>query len=247
MGFRSKLGQLLFICKKSWKTHITPSAGANPCPNPQSALFEVDAWNISQFIVERLIPIVGVHPFPLQELMLMCAAITRLQPPVLFEWGTNIGKSARIFYETSRYYGINTTIHSIDLPDEIEHGEHPHSRRGELLHGIDAVKLYKGDGLNVALKVWQNSGSPSSPMFFIDGDHAYESVKRELDGITKTVRDPILLVHDTFYQSSDSGYNIGPHRAIRELLAEHPGRFSIVETMISLPGMSLLIPEPDNV
>jgi cephalosporin hydroxylase len=242
MGLRSRLSQFLQQDNKAAVDPVETPLPNNPTRNPQCSEFEIDGWNISEFIVHRLVPIVGTHPFPLHELMLMCAAITRLEPSVIFEWGTNIGKSARIFHETACYYGIKTTIHSIDLPDDIEHGEHPHSQRGELVRGIDDVRLHQGDGLNVALKLWEDAGSPSGPMFFIDGDHSYESVKRELEGITKAVRDPILLLHDTFYQSPESGYNIGPHRAISELLAEHPGRFSIVETSISLPGMSLLIP-----
>ena len=59
--------------------------------------FEVNNWIISEFIVEKLVPVVGVHPFPLDELSLMTAAVCRFQPELIFEWGTNIGKSARIF------------------------------------------------------------------------------------------------------------------------------------------------------
>lgn len=41
-------------------------------PTPQ-APFEVDGWATSAFVAHTLIPLVGVYPFPLQELMLVTA------------------------------------------------------------------------------------------------------------------------------------------------------------------------------
>jgi cephalosporin hydroxylase len=218
------------------------SGPSNPVRNPECSEFEVDGWNLSRFIVSKLVPVVGIHPFPLQELMLMSAAVVRLRPSLIFEWGTNIGKSARIFYEVANYYSVPLIVHSIDLPDEIDHVEHPRSGRGFMVRKIKAVKLHQGDGLTTSLRLWQEAGSPSRPMFFIDGDHSYESVKRELEGIVAAVPDPFLLLHDTFFQSSEAAYNLGPYTAIEEFLGRYPGRFSRVQTGFSLPGMTLLIP-----
>jgi hypothetical protein len=49
---------------------------------------------------------------------------------------------------------------------------------------------------------------------------------------------PKILVHDTFYQSPDSGYNIGPFKAVQEIVAS--GKFTVLETKTGLPGMTLL-------
>src|SRR3989344_9247020 len=87
--------------------------------------FEVNNWVTSDFIVNKLVPIVGFHPFPLNELMLMTSAVCYFKPEFIFEWGTNIGKSARIFYEISKAFDIKTEVHSIDLPDDVFHDEHP--------------------------------------------------------------------------------------------------------------------------
>ena len=89
--------------------------------------FEVNNWELSSFILKKLVPVVGTHPFPLNELSLMSAAVAWTRPTHIFEWGTHIGKSARIFYETCKYIKITPEIHSIDLPDNIDHVEHPHS------------------------------------------------------------------------------------------------------------------------
>jgi len=42
-----------------------------PVVNPGASEFEVNRWLVADFIVERLLPIVGTHPFPLAELELM--------------------------------------------------------------------------------------------------------------------------------------------------------------------------------
>jgi len=213
---------------------------ANPSRNPGCSEFEVDGWATSAFVAHTLVPLVGVHPFPLQELMLMTATVCRFEPSLIFEWGTNIGKSARIFYEISRYFHIPAAIHTCDLPDDVDHAEHPHAQRGAMVRGLAGVTLHQGDGLGTSLGLWEEAGRPQRPLFFLDGDHSYASVKREIDGIMAVVPDPLLLLHDTFLQSSESGYNIGPHRAVEETLTASPGRFRAVHSGLSLPGMTLL-------
>ncbi len=213
---------------------------ANPSRNPACGEFEVDGWVTSAFVARTLVPVVGVHPFPLQELMLMTATVCRFEPSLIFEWGTNIGKSARIFYEIAQYFKISTTIHSCDLPDDVDHVEHPHAQRGAMVRGLEGVQLHQGDGLTTSLGLWERAGRPPCPLFFLDGDHSHASVRREIDGILAVIPDPVLLLHDTFLQSSESGYNIGPRQAVEESLAAHPGRFQAVHSGLSLPGMTLL-------
>lgn len=176
----------------------------------------------------------------------MTGAVARFQPTLVFEWGTHIGKSARVFYEASKVLELETQIHSIDLPDDVEHGEHPHSERGKMVRGYPGVKLHQGDGLDTALKILGilkgDAASGKDALFFVDGDHSYESVKRELSGIMKSAPQAAVLLHDTFYQSEDSGYNVGPFQAINECLAAAPGRYKRLDTSTGLPGMTLLYP-----
>src|SRR5689334_13745794 len=114
---------------------------ANPVRNAACTEFEIDAWQISRFVVEKLVPTVGVHPFPLNELMLMVGAVCLLRPSRIFEWGTHIGKSARTFYETVSHFRIPCEIHSIDLPDDVAHVEHPADARGRMVRGLAGVHL----------------------------------------------------------------------------------------------------------
>ncbi|MEX2006654.1 MAG: class I SAM-dependent methyltransferase [Candidatus Saccharimonadales bacterium] len=214
--------------------------------NPSSRQFEIDNWELSELIVKELVPVVGVHPFPLNELLLMCGAVARFKPTLIFEWGTHVGKSARIFYEISEALELKTVIHSVDLPDGVEHGEHPYHKRGKMVQGLSRVKLHQGDGLDTALEIMDGQKSPTRKgghaLFFVDGDHSYESVKRELDGIIEAAPRAVVLLHDTFYQLPDSRYNIGPYRAIRDCLKNSQVKYRRVDTATGLPGMTLLYP-----
>jgi cephalosporin hydroxylase len=214
-------------------------------PNPSCSEFEVNNWQLSELVVKKLVPIVGIHPFPLNEMLLMSASVAWFQPRLIFEWGTHIGKAARIFYEASSALDLDTTIHSIDLPDEVEHIEHPHEQRGYLVKGIKEVKLHQGDGLDTALKIMKKSKKSSDGtkvLFFVDGDHSYKSVKRELAGIIKHAPKAAILLHDTFYQEPKSRYNIGPHEAIEESTKKSKSNYKRIDTKTGLPGMTLLYP-----
>lgn len=211
----------------------------DPVRNLNCTEFEVDNWVISDFLVRRLIPIVGIHPYPIAELNLMIAAMCRVKPQQIFEWGTNIGKSARIFYEAGKYFGIPAEIHSVDLPDEQTHEEHPKTTRGRMVRGYSGVSLYQGDGLVKSIELYQ-SHPEYRTLVFIDGDHSYESVRRELAGIIEAMPNAAILLHDTFYQSEQSGYNIGPYTAVSEILQMMPGAYRVMATTTGLPGMTLL-------
>jgi cephalosporin hydroxylase len=172
--------------------------------------------------------------------MLMSAAVCRLRPEQIFEWGTHVGKSARVFFECAKRYKIPLQIHSIDLPDDIDHVEHPHQARGQLVRGLNNVHLHQGDGIETALSIWNSSGKKRAPLFLVDGDHSYESVLRELTTIVSNIPDASILLHDTFYQSPESEYNTGPYRAIEEVLRSMPNSYRRIDSGMGLPGMTLL-------
>ena len=226
----------------NFRRQVRHAAGKRPDPvrNSQASEFEVDLWVLSDFVLDTIVPVVGVRPYPLNELLLMTAAACRLRPSVVFDWGTHIGVSARIFHECDKAFNLGYDVHSVDLPPDATHVEHPGQEHGRLVHGLDKVHLHRGNGVKVALDVWRKLGQPSSPLFFVDGDHAYESVLDELSEIFSASRDASVLAHDTFFQSADSNYNVGPARAIDEVVRSLPGRFMVIKSGLGLPGMTLL-------
>lgn len=208
--------------------------------NPQSTDLELDKWIVSDFVVNKLHPIVANRPFPLDEQMLLVSAILLSSPDYIFDWGTHIGKSARIFYETTQYFGIESEIHSMDLPDDEEHVEHPGEKRGRLVKDKENVYLHQSDGVDTALKICK-AKKAKRPFFYVDGDHSYESVHRELTALLTSIKNPTIVLHDTFYQSKDSGYNIGPSMAIKDVLKSSRSKPRIITTQLGLPGMTLLL------
>ncbi|WP_315831428.1 hypothetical protein [Bradyrhizobium prioriisuperbiae] len=213
----------------------------DPVRNPDASEFEVDLWTLSDFVLDKIVPVVGVRPYPLNELLLMTAAACRLKPSVVFDWGTHIGASARIFHECDKAFKFGFEIHSIDLPPDASHVEHPGQEHGRLVRGLANVHLHRGNGVRVALDVWRRLGQPKRPLFFVDGDHAYESVRDELGEIFSTVPDASALAHDSFFQSADANYNVGPALAIDEVVRGFPGRFKVIKSGLGLPGMTLLV------
>jgi cephalosporin hydroxylase len=206
--------------------------------NPASrSLPEADKWALSEFILQKLIPIAGIHPYPLDELLLMCSTLAYFRPDLILEWGTHYGKSARIFYEATIYLNLKTQIHSIDLPPTAEHIENIHeaSQRGALVRRLP-VMLHLGDGLTIARQVIQKE-KPDLPLFFIDGDHSFASVQNELKGIHNMAPQAVVLAHDTFWQGGESGYNCGPAEALSEFATQH--KLPLQTTLLGLPGMSL--------
>jgi cephalosporin hydroxylase len=211
----------------------------NPVKNTQGE-FEVNNWITSEFIVQKLVPVVGVHPFPLDELSLMTATVCRFRPELIFEWGTNIGKSARIFLEIINAFEIPSHVHSIDLPDDVHHSEHPKSERGKLVRNLKGVTLHQADGVSRALEIIAQTKPTGKILFLIDGDHSYESVHKELSAILDQVPDAVVLLHDTFYQVPESKYNIGPCEAIKAVLGARNVAYKTISTQLGLPGMTLV-------
>jgi cephalosporin hydroxylase len=223
----------IFSRQKSFRSH-TPFI-------PQGNQFEVNMWETSEFVSKKLLPVVSYHPFPLSELVFMVAALVYTRPDYLFEWGTHVGKSARIWYETARAFDLPTQIVTVDLPPDVEHVEQPGQRRGELIRHLSSITQLLGDGVTTSL-AYARDYSVVRPFFFLDGDHEYASVLRELKAIHKRYPHAPLIVHDTFYQDDASGYNCGPHRAIKDFLTSHLD-YRHMETALGLPGMTLLLPK----
>lgn len=207
----------------------------NPTVNLECKKFEVNNWIVSDFVLKRLVPLVKTKPYPLDELMLITGTVCRFKPTHIFEWGTHLGKSARIFYEITKSFHINSEIHSIDLRSGIF--------KGLYIKNIKGINLYQGDGLDVSISLYKNikaSNPTIRPLFFLDGDHKFQSVKRELEEITKSVPNAWILVHDTFYQTKKSGYNTGPFQAIQTVLKKTSSKYKVLSSNMGLPGMTLL-------
>ena len=201
----------------------------------EGAVFEVDCWVISEILLDRVIPIIGIHPYPLNEQMLMAAAVAFVQPGTILEWGTHFGKSARLFWEVKEAMGMDCRIYSIDSMDP-DHPEYPGRARGKFLSHTDVEQIV-GDGLEVALKRLDDTMGSRPVLIYIDGDHSQGAVKRDLSVWSKLPYGSGLLAHDVFYQNP-SNYNIGPWDSFQDFLREEGSTISQEQwQLLGLPGM----------
>ena len=207
---------------------------------------EVDKWRISKFILQNLIPVIGIKPYPLDELTMFVSTVCAFEPTHIYEWGTHVGKSARIFYETVKYFKINAKIFTTDLPKSTKHIEHPGDSRGLYIRNITEIQRLCGDGVTESLKIQDKVKKNNKPLFYLDGDHGYKSIKRELFLIGKHANHATIIIHDTFYQTKKSKYNIGPHKAIQDFLKVQLN-YKIYTTHFGLPGMTVLIAKKNNI
>jgi cephalosporin hydroxylase len=196
-------------------------------------MLEVDKSLASQ-VVLKLVEIVGYRPYPLDELFLMAAAFQYHQPEVVIDIGTHVGKSARIWFELSRRLHTETTIHTVDSCDP-NHPEYPGDTLGKFIRGT-TVKQHIEDGYACACALVAKNPTASF-LVFLDSDHTYENVRRELE-LARIVGRGCLLVHDTFYQPG-SGYNHGPYLAIQDSVRDWPIK-QVFHLQTGLPGMSYL-------
>ena len=202
------------------------------------SLPEADKWELSEFVLRQLVPVVGVRPYPIDEQLLMCSAVAYFRPQLIVEWGTHLGVSARIFHEIRQVLALDAEIHSVDLPLGATHDENiaAQENRGRFVRGLP-VTLHVGDGVSVARDLVK-AKRPASVLFFLDGDHAYDTVARELAAVRAIAPSAAALLHDTFNQGRESGYNVGPYRALMEFALSQ--NLAVQHTALGLPGMSLV-------
>jgi hypothetical protein len=166
---------------------------------------ESDPGQLDNFVLEKILPKTGLL-YPLAEISLMALVVDRVKPTHIFEWGTNIGCSAKIFHHITESLGMDIPIHTWDLPEDVPNGQHPRENHARLAKGLARVHFHRDDGLRGALAKYQieKTRDPKTrPLFFADGDHSYESVIREITGIVSAQEEFHLLAHDTFAQKPD--------------------------------------------
>ena len=166
---------------------------------------EADAGQLDNFVLEKILPKTAL-PYPFAEISLMALVVDRVKPTHIFEWGTSIGSSAKIFHHITESLGMDIPIHTWDLPEDISHGQHPGEDHAKLAKGLARVHFHRDDGLRGALAQYQiekNKNPKTRPLFFVDGDHSYKSVIREITGLISVQDEFHLLAHDTFVQKPD--------------------------------------------
>ncbi len=105
------------------------------------------------------------------------------------------------------------------------------------------IQLLQGDGLETSLKIIKEKKLKNKKnLFFLDGDHKYLTIQNELSKISKATPKASIIIHDTFFQTKESGYNIGPHKAVLKFMKNNQ-KYRQYDTNFGLPGMTTLVPK----
>ncbi len=183
--------------------------------------------------VLRRVRKLGLPAYGDDEVLFMASAMSRHRPTHVFEWGTNVGASARLFHEAAGVLGFACEVHTTELPDELAHldRDHPGHRYGQWIDGLPIV-AHRGDGLAESLHA-RDRIRPERSLFFLDGCHDYLVVLDELETVSAADPDAVILVHDTAWRESGA--------AVDAFLLANGGRYER-EDVASTAGMVALWP-----
>lgn len=162
-----------------------------------------------------------IPQYGVPEVELVYDTLSRLRPDIVCEWGTHMGHSARLFYEIAAQLMLGCRVHSIDITKDAAGGH-----RGAMVKNVP-VNLHVGDGVTVAMGLCERF---SRPLFFLDDNHEYRHVLRQLETIHQ--RKPgVMLMHDVFRMETVAGEAAWilhePGDAAAVFLAEHPHRYAV--------------------
>ena len=132
-----------------------------------------------------------------QEVEFFGSVLERFRPTHVFEWGTNVGASARLFYEAALEFGYECEVHTVELPDSLSHldRDHPGHRHGQWIEGL-SIHAHRGLGLTLSMQLWVDL-RPDRALFFLDGNHTYAVVLEELQSLSNLRPQPVVMIHDT--------------------------------------------------
>ena len=158
------------------------------------------------------------HELPFEELFYLVALIRAARPAVIFEIGTHQGRTARLFAERSperaKVYTLDLPVEKMreraryDCTDSGVPGEE--ARKSPAAHKI--VQLY-GDSRTFDFRPFDGTVD----LMFIDGDHAYETVKQDTANALRMIAPGGIIIWDD-YQTCWPGVI----QCVEELAQTHP-------------------------
>lgn len=185
--------------------------------------------------VSAICTLLEIPGYPDEEIGLMVDTLEKFRPYWIFEWGTNRGSSARIFWEAARLIPLQVEIHTTELPDGIDYLEHPGEDSGLFVRWLERVTQHRGDGLATSLMLARMLPKRNT-LFFIDGDHSEHTALHELSETTAAFPGACVLLHDTGHSAS------GPREALA-MFKNVERSFDYDVTRVETPvGMTRLMP-----
>lgn len=146
----------------------------------------------------------GLPAYGNQEVEFFENVLGRLRPTHVFEWGTNVGASARLFHEASLELNYKCEVHTVEIPDDLAllDRDHPGQRYGQWIEGLP-IHTHRGFGLIESIRLHKELG-PERALFFLDGNHSYGVVLAELEEVAALDPGAVMMVHDTILYTGEA-------------------------------------------
>ena len=181
----------------------------------------------------------GLLGYTPPEVTFLYETMETLRPGIIVEWGTNVGYSARILYEAKVLLGLRTAVHSVDIAREapILRPEDEGKERGHHVQGLN-VALHVGHGAQEAVSITAMSGR-ARPLFFVDDNHGYDMLSRDLEMLARDTPLAVLVVHDVTLSTLRF---TEADMAVRNFFVRHVGSY-VADEVAEGSGMVRLWPK----
>jgi hypothetical protein len=175
-----------------------------------------------------------LRSWPEDEIDFLAETVGKARPDFIGEWGTNTGASAWLLYHAAHLNGLRRCIvHSVDISEGLAVCDPDEDGKPRGFQVADVpVHLHVGDGATTVLREYAKSGR-DEPLFFVDGEHAEDQVRTELERLSAQAPHAVLLLHDT---------NGEPGVAFSTFVNTYPDRYSW-ERLDSEHGMISMWPK----
>lgn len=175
------------------------------------------------------ISLLGMSDYSGEDIAFMARVVDETSPTHIFEWGTNAGASARIFYELTQTRRPRVELHSIDWREPGSTCfEYPDLCQGYWVRWRP-VFLHTGDGLKTTLALFEMEG-PERALVYLDDGHLFQENLDALTALHREHPDAAILVDD-----ARTGE---PRAALEEFFLVNPDAY----TSVSNHRMTWLIP-----
>jgi predicted O-linked N-acetylglucosamine transferase (SPINDLY family)/cephalosporin hydroxylase len=200
--------------QRSWNTNL---------PRETMLSIQLASHNYSY----RGVPMIK-NPF---DFALYPLLIWNLKPRTIVEIGSKNGGSALWFADLLNNFSIDGHVYSIDIV-KVNSVHHPR------------VSFMEGDGRELqAIFTLDFLNSLPRPILVIeDADHTYETSKHVLDFFHPHIREgEYIVIEDGIISdlTQDVSYNNGPHKALKEFLSAHEGKYEIDSSYCDFFGYNI--------
>lgn len=221
-GARGLCEKLVTAVQRAKRPALHPEQRSYQSSAPRTVLQSIQ--NASHNYSYRGVPMIkNCFDFALYPLLFW-----NIKPKTVIEIGTKDGGSALWFADMMNNFGIDGKIYSVDIV-KVSKVSHPR------------VTFLEGNGRKLETVFTPDflHSLPRPLLVIEDADHSYETSIAVLNFFHSVLGpDEVIVIEDGIISDldGDANCNSGPHRALKEFIANHPGEYGIDENFADFFG-----------